>query len=272
MFAPERTLFVPPSKRIITVGAGAITDPNAAANRYPVSAAAFGAWNGVLNSAPLKNNAGVLVPQAFVSAVHRTDWQGRQLLYPTARTNLCLQSQNCLSAPWGTALSGSLSADSGTDPAGGTNAQLFTVGASQSYFEQGVSLTGGVTYTASGWMKCTAGVQFAIWLFDNISRGVVTTMTLGASWTRYQNTFTANAGNTSGILQLGGITATPVGAVIEVFGFQVEVGNSPSGYIPTTTAPVTLTDYTLSGTTVNLAQAPGATATTDWDGIAVGTP
>ncbi len=51
------------------------------------------------------------------------------------------------------------------------------------------------------------------------------------------------------------------------FGYaQAEVGDIATSRINTTAAPVTLTDYTLTGTTVNLAQAPGAPATTDWSG------
>ncbi|HQT76816.1 MAG TPA: hypothetical protein PLD10_07160, partial [Rhodopila sp.] len=42
---------------------------------------------------------------------------------------------------------------------------------------------------------------------------------------------------------------------------------SPGSYIPTTTAPVTVTDYTISGTTVNLAQAPASQALCTWDGV-----
>ena len=37
-------------------------------------------------------------------------------------------------------------------------------------------------------------------------------------------------------------------------------------FIAPAASPVTVTDYTLNGTTVNLAQAPAATATTTWDG------
>ena len=47
------------------------------------------------------------------------------------------------------------------------------------------------------------------------------------------------------------------------------VTNTPviGAFIPTpSNAPVTLTDYTLTGTTVNLAQAPLPAAILDWDG------
>ena len=50
---------------------------------------------------------------------------------------------------------------------------------------------------------------------------------------------------------------------------MLESGANPTAYIANNTnAPVTLTDYTLSGTTVTLAQAPASTATTQWQGRA----
>ena len=48
---------------------------------------------------------------------------------------------------------------------------------------------------------------------------------------------------------------------------QLEPGLTPTGYIFTDAAPVTLTDYTLAGTTVNLAQVPATGALLDWSGL-----
>lgn len=268
MFAPERTLFVPPSKRIITVGAGAITDPNAAANRYPVSAAAFGAWNGVLNSAPLKNNAGVLVPQAFVSAVHRTDWQGRQLLYPTARTQII---GNTDISTWPTYSLGALPIVTAaqTDPAGGTGAVEIALNGG-SILQQVYSSVYGAASANSFmiWAKGAAGGELlALGLND---QGATTNIgPLTTSWAPY---YVQNSASVGGNVAVGyaGATAQTV-YVFAPMGQPVTA--IAGGYIPNTTnAALTLTDYTLAGTTVNLAQAPGATATTDWDGIAVGTP
>lgn len=43
---------------------------------------------------------GDIIENALVTAVRRKDWQGDQLLYPTPRTNLALDSNNFLSPQW----------------------------------------------------------------------------------------------------------------------------------------------------------------------------
>ena len=57
----------------------------------------------------------------------------------------------------------------------------------------------------------------------------------------------------------------------DVFAPQTEISGQPAtAYIYNGgTSPLTITDYTLSGTGVTLAQPPASTDTTDWDGVYV---
>ena len=58
-------------------------------------------------------------------------------------------------------------------------------------------------------------------------------------------------------------------------GYQIEAGaglTAPSSYIPTTTAPVTVTDYTLgAGGLITLGEVPVVDAQLKWSGIAIHT-
>ena len=84
------------------------------------------------------------------------------------------------------------------------------------------------------------------------------------SWARYPSTF---AWNDTGYLNItlylhAGVT------VYAAFG-QIEASAVPGSFIQGSVGSFpTLTDYTLSGATVNLAQAPVSTATTEWQGRA----
>ncbi len=52
-----------------------------------------GTGNGTQTAFGLLRPSGILIPNLrALNALHRTDWQGRQLLYPTARTNYFIYS------------------------------------------------------------------------------------------------------------------------------------------------------------------------------------
>ena len=80
------------------------------------------------------------------------------------------------------------------------------------------------------------------------------------TWTRY-----------SIILSLGtdtqvGMQLNLSGGVINVAFAQLEVGSTATAYIPTTSSPASVTDYSISGNTVTLGQVPVSGALLGWSG------
>lgn len=234
---------------------------------YPASRVKFGTWNGSNVTGTLVDPYGNPISSASVSAIHRTDWQGRQLLYPTARTNLLINSGSIGTAPWalaaGCTLNGNVSGPDGVS----TSAQSVTLAANSPGIYESLSSSLSSDYVPSLWIRGPLGGEQVYLTLGNNINPVLITCTTG--WIRY------SAPGNSGIystlyLELRTDVPTSLPSVtIEVAFAQLETGSTPTSYIPTTSAPVTLTDYTLSGTTVTLAQAPASTATTDWDGVYV---
>jgi hypothetical protein len=262
----------------------------------------FGTWNGTATSAGLVDSRGNPISSATVSAIHRTDWQGRQLLYPTARTNEALYSQN-FSIGW-TYFTDTLTPNAGTAPDGTTTLNEFTISTATSgnYHVniRNIPCTSGATQAARVYLKPGSAPHCFAALGDNTTgyvfviinqSGVVTGSGAQGSWTNFSYTIAPGPNGTFEIGLQGDIASS---AAVLTTGFSNSatgpsynyVGNGTDtysawgwmydqttlaqlgAYIPTTSyAPVPLTDYTIAGTTVNLAQAPGATATTDWDGI-----
>ena len=256
------------------------------------SATPFGAWNGSNTSAQLVDAYGRPISKASVSAIHRTDWQGRQLLYPTARTNFILQSGNLATSPWVLGSNTSLSAASvGPD---GATLDAFAV----------ITSPGGLNpFVNQNFIPANTSIAYTIWIrggtvahgriqsYDNTANaslsgsasiisgpGTITNSGISpfsfdglsaSQWTQVK--ITAIAGN---LINNVGVYLQPYnqsyvlnsGDSVYFSKPQFEYGTTVGSYILTTTTAATLTDYTLTGTTVNLAQAPAATATTDWDG------
>ena len=262
---------------------------------YLVSNQAFGTWNGTATSANLVNALGVVPHTARAVNIYRTDWQGRQLLYPTPRTNKALSSQN-FSTLWNY-FADTLTPNAGPAPDGTTTLNEFTISTTSNYHVnvQNIACTSGVTQAARVYLKPgTAPYIFArigdntggyIYVVINQS-GVVTGSGSQGSWTNFSYTIAAAPNGTFEIGLQGNIASS---TVVLTTGFTESatsssyayVGNGTDtysawgwlydqttlaqlgAYIPTTSAPVTLTDYTLSGTTVTLAQAPVSTAVTN---------
>ena len=254
---------------------------------YLVSNQQFGAWNGTATSAGLVTQYGKTPNTARAVNIYRTDWQGRQLLYPTARTNVQPYSNtfgiNYQSQPVTVT-------DNVADPAGGTTATEFSWSTNPTVWNltnfYGTSVPAG-TYVGMQIDLNLSGVPAGVGILtcyvgESTSQGgLLATFTTGASPSVSAGTLTP-IGN--GFYRWSVIF--PVSATIPNL-MWVWHGYSTSGslvlvnrmitipsqysesvfngsYIPTpSTAPVTLTDYTLSGTTVNLAQAPASTATTN---------
>ena len=257
---------------------------------FTASATPTGTGNGTTTSFNLLAPDGTLAFTANLTALHRTDWQGRQLLYPTARTNVQPYSNtfgvNYQSQPVTVT-------DNVADPAGGTTATEFSWSTNPTVWNltnfYGTSVPAGtdvgmqIDLNLSG---VPAGVGIlTCYVGESTSQGgLLATFTTGASPSVSAGTLTP-IGN--GFYRWSVIF--PVSATIPNL-MWVWHGYSTSGslvlvnrmitipsqysesvfngsYIPTpSTAPVTLTDYTITGTTVNLAQAPVSAATLDWDG------
>jgi hypothetical protein len=210
-----------------------------------------------------------------VTAIHRTDWQGRQLLYPTARTNYIQHSNvndwptanfsNC--AKYTTLVDGP-----DGNPASGA---IFTGGISGSFRDNPVSVTPGATYTMSYWVKLisgtTTGLRYDV--YQNPAATMIiqenyTSDQLDGNWNRISLPFTVPDGVTS----IRGYPGRTVGKsdssslAVACFGIYDQDGV----FIPTTgsTSGVTITDYTLSGSTVNFGETPLPGATCDWTGVA----
>ena len=60
-------------------------------------------------------------------------------------------------------------------------------------------------------------------------------------------------------------------SAVYLWGAQMEMSTTPTSYIPTTTVPVSVTDWTQSGSSVTLAQVPGFGVPLAWNGTG-GTP
>ena len=235
---------------------------------YPASRVLFGTWNGSTVTGTLVDPYGNPISSASVSAIHRTDWQGRQLLYPTARTNWFggvigasgwTSETNCTNTP---------NAALGPDGVTSNAAQIVvtSAGSGGTYgFCAEYSAPAGTLNTHSLWLKGAAGGE-SVQLKDPSITNTIVTFTLTNAWVRY---FFNDTAQTAG----AGLWIVPAASTtIYAADGQVEVGGAPTSWINNpnyNSSPVTLTDYTLSGTGVTLAQAPGSTATTDWDGVYV---
>lgn len=187
------------------------------------------------------------------AVLYRTDWQGKQQLYPTARTNLCLRGQEIDNAYWVKAAGVTVTPNAGAAPDETTTADQVTFGgAGPAYLLRSGYITNGTSErrTMSIWLKGTAGeqIEFGDGWGDS-------TITFTGSWQRVEYCHAIGRDSTS--LQLYPTVAAAPSPVL-VWGAQVEIGTSATAYIPTTTAAVTVTDYTLSGVTFTLASAPAS--------------
>lgn len=257
----------------------------------------FGTWNGTATSAQLVDSRGNPISSATVSSIYRNDWQGNQLLYPTPRTNYALDTNNLLAASWTPTGLASLVA-SGTAPDGNT-AWLATQDTTTNNhrvvnnFLVGVGI--GSFQTLSFWVKNgTASSYVALmqyqgnagYLFVTFSTPTGSPQWVGNSlpsfgtmnaalipypngWYRLVMTVRMVVADT--LIFAGPCVDNPYDTGTGLTAYfsdpQLELESAATSYIANAgTTPLTLTDYTLTGTTVNLAQAPAATAVTRWNG------
>lgn len=225
--------------------------------------------------------------------IYRTDWQGTYQLSSTARTNIALQSQTFTG--W-TPINATATANTTTSPDGTNDAGTLvenTANSTHYVSRTGITFADNTTYCMSIWAKRTAGTRdLFFYLYDkaanqrganfNLGNGTVSSLAGASSagvvaypngWYRLYIVFNSGAGaNPPGptCMMLNGGVSTYTGdgtSSVGLFGLQVEVGSATTSYIPTTTAAVTVTDYTLSATSlVTLAANLASGAILTWSG------
>lgn len=185
--------------------------------------------NGVLQT------AGVNVPRI----------QNGKLLVESSATNLILQSNSFNETVWGRA-DCSVISNNTVGPSGPNTASTFTfTGVDPYLFQQHISVVQGVKYTARFWVKgvgptTTKNIEFLPWYNGTASGGIYPQAVPLSSVGRFvQFTFTAQStGTLSFRIDLDSAAAI-VGEQIVLSSIQLEIGETPTSYIPTTTTTVT---------------------------------
>lgn len=231
-----------------------------------------------------------------VTSMYRRDWQGNQLLYATPRTNLALQSRNNGSATW--SYSGASVTPGQRAPSGNTGAYALVEDVSNATHNAlqivSTGITAGAQYTyqqdiaplgrTSAAIQISQGANIAA-IGVNLLTGALLFQTLAGAWTGFSYSIvqlpngywrlavTASVvGSTALAMRtyaMSGASETYQGngsAAIAIDNAQLAAGVSAS-VIPTTTAPVTITDYTVTGAGVaTMGQTPLANAVLSWNG------
>lgn len=219
--------------------------------------------------------------------IYRTDWQGTYQLSATARTNLLTFSEQFDNASWlksngGVGVAPAVTPNAGAGPDGNSTADrvVFDIAAGTTSTDLSqlqhttTSIPLGTPGNSSLWIKSNTGSSYQLIL--SCPDGTVNKLvTAGPTWARVDSGSSGTAATTGGLrLRLWGNEGTSKFADILVACAQVETNLTPTRYIPTTTAAVTVTDYsinsaglvTLASTTnpvaaQSLGTASGSTAT-----------
>src|SRR5690625_2806493 len=190
-----------------------------------------------------------------LQSIHQTDWQGRVELSGQPRTNYNTPSEGVpLFNQWNSLNASATLTGGVSDPTGGTGAVKITGTTQPSGFWTSHSKhgTSGMAYM-SCWIRADVDteVQYGITNNDRI--------TATPTWTKH---VVAVPDGENGLIYI-----RVDNGEIEVFG--VSWVTQPGAYIPTTTAPVTVTDYTVDETgSVEVGDAGPSGAELDWTGSA----
>ncbi|WP_442857281.1 phage head spike fiber domain-containing protein [Burkholderia sp. PAMC 28687] len=243
----------------------------------------FGTGNGSATQFQLSYQGTALF--TFTDAtIYRNDWQGNQKLVTTPRTNNSASINN-FSAYLGT----TITPNAGTAPDGSNTAALISYqsGAGGNLYQLLNNAVGLQTYSIYA-KAGTVGAQFTVGndkfatpalVTFNLFTGVVVSSSGGATgsilpmgngWYRCSVTFTEPSGMASDSFVT--LPQDRPGTIYQ-WGAQAEVGSVATPYITTTSAPVTITDYSISSAAlVTLAVAPVAGAVMNWTGHSTAYP
>ena len=280
---------------------GALTPFQFAYDGDSVSDSVFGTGDGSAKQFTLSGIDGEPVYSAIVDAVYRTDWQGRQLLYPTVRTNHMLYSQSLANAAWDKS-NVTVTDGAGVAPDGSTTMSRLTVTATgfssiSQYFGSlligPVKLilfaqadTANIIFVQVNQANANNVVIHASDINFNVSTGAIgaeyspgafsfnnysgmTLTPMGSGVYRIELSFNVDPSTTSCTVYTGpsasmtGTSAT-AGTSLLMWGLAAQTGGGV--YIPTTTAPVTVTDYVFTGNTMTMGQVPAEGAQLTWTG------
>lgn len=215
------------------------------------------------------------------ATIYRQDWQGNQQLYSTPRTNQFLYGGSLTTAPWtsGTAgYMGALASSTSVSAPDGSASPVskMTVTSSNNLCarQTGLVISAGSKQTVSVWMYVPSGqpgvtaVNFSTdW--NDIDGGTTTNLTTFNQWVRVASTATMTGSRSQVDFDITGPSGNlPIGTVFYLDFAQCEAGAVPTAYIPTTSAAVTVTDYSINLLTaaVTLASAPVTGAILTWNG------
>jgi hypothetical protein len=257
--------------------------------------------DGIGLSFHLSGPNGWITSPSITTLYQAGDWRDNRLIYATARTNLCWPSED--PTGWsGSNASAAASAVIGPDGVSLMFAIKDTVSNTSHYiYTSSIAYTSGVVCTMSGFAKMgtkqylrvagssliypaaarAACFDLSSGIVDIADSGISVSISRKASWPtgvyRWVVTATPNASASNYPMALGigahGSTAlaTYVGdgtsECLYVWGMQCEFSSVVTGYIKTTSAPLTLTDYTVDANgKVTLAVLPAASCTFTFTG------
>lgn len=259
------------------------------APHFVATNAQFGTGNGSATSFQLSVGGIPVYNNIVVSSIYRNDWQGNQLLYSAARTNVITASQDLSSASWGKNNAPTITTDVAIAPDGTMTADLLSMSSNAScgVFKNnvltGLSVGSPVYFTAflkfgsgSGQQQIRyEGAAFTpnLAIVVNTQTGAIISQSAGVSsatvtalpqagWFMVQALALANAAGAANLTLYAGTTATTANYV-----WGCMVSQTPGAYIPTTTSAVTITDYALgSNGIVSFGQTPVSGAQLTWNG------
>ncbi|SAL00401.1 hypothetical protein AWB76_07851 [Caballeronia temeraria] len=233
----------------------------------------FGIGDGVTKSFPLTYR-GVPLSAVSSASVYREDWQGKQILYSTPRTNLALNSNDLDAQTWshyyvtpatltkgaigpdGTATAWSFPLSDCTGNNNNTAGLLYSIGA-QIY-------PSGTKACVSAWLRADQPLQFRICV-DDANQKI---LKLDTVWRAYSVSGTANGTGRAVELFMSKTdnVGVPLTAKVYIACVEAEKGATPGSYIPTKSTAVTVTDYDLSNAVVTFSAPPVAGARLTWSG------
>lgn len=234
------------------------------------------------------NGAGIVfgIPSVTNPPIYKSDWQGNQLQYSTPRTNVLEHSETPLL--WSESAGVSATAKTSIVPGAGGTASLYATGASpasnaQCYPPNWTATFNGVA-TFSLMVEYSSSAQVFFEFYD-----ITSSAPLGGAYFNFGTqiitpqfsgevvsaTPMGTGPNGGALYKLTAQTFNPIvlGHSIEfavlpagnpavanvatiIHAAQVEQGSTATSIIATTTAPVTVTDYSISGSTIVFSAVP----------------